>query len=116
MSRRSEARSVERSVRNRDLGYTINDQLAVLPRLKKANDIAKLFGYAGTSGIKVARFRGQLIPSHRLHFAAMRFEQLALELREMARATPRARKVTKIRPELYADLGLVLGDAEAKPR
>ena len=41
---------------------------------------------------------------------------MAIAVREMARATPVGERVTKIRPELYADLGLVLGDEEAKPR
>jgi hypothetical protein len=78
--------------------------------------IAALCGYASGSSLTTLRWRGRLIPPHRLHFAGARLEAMAIAIREMARATPVRRRVTKIRPELIADLGLVLGDAEAKPR
>ena len=78
--------------------------------------MVKLTGYASNSSLTTLRWRGKLIPPHRLHYAAARLEALAVELRELARRTPVRRRITRIKPELYADLGLVLGDEEAKPR
>ena len=78
--------------------------------------IAALCGYASGSSLTTLRWRGKLIPPHRLQFAGQQLEAMAIAVREMARATPAGKRVTKIRPELYEDLGLVLSDEEAKPR
>ena len=94
--------------------FTLQDQIAIMRPLG-IEHIAALCGYASGSSLTTLRWRGRLIPPHRLHFAGARLEAMAIAIREMARATPRKR-VTKIRPELYADLGLVLSDEEAKPR
>ena len=91
---------------------TIDDQ--ILPA-RGLRSIPRLFGYESETALTTLRTRGRLIPAHRLDYASRRLEAVALALREIARATPRKR-VTKIRPELYADLGLVLSDEEAKPR
>ena len=95
--------------------FTLQDQIAIMRPLG-IEHIAALCGYASGSSLTTLRWRGRLIPPHRLHFAGARLEAMAIAIREMARATPVRRRVTKIRPELIADLGLVLGDAEAKPR
>jgi hypothetical protein len=89
---------------------TVDDQ--ILP-LRALSGMPQLLGYEGTAAIAVLRVRGRLIPAHRLHYASRRLEAIALALREIARATPKGR-VTKIRGEMYSDLGLVLGDSEAK--
>jgi hypothetical protein len=51
--------------------------------------------------------------AQRLELAARVFEHVASQLRAMARgAQPGRKKLTIARPDLFADLGLVLGDQE----
>jgi hypothetical protein len=85
---------------------TIDDQLTALAGLG-TKAIAFLTGYSCGGSIDTLRWRRKLVPSHRLQFAGQQLEAMAIAVREMARATPVRRRVTKIRPELYADLGLI---------
>ena len=94
---------------------TVDDQLALFSPLMNRDGMVKLTAYASNSSLTTLRWRGKLIPPHRLHYAAARLEALAVELRELARRTPVRRRITRIKPELYADLGLVLGDEESRP-
>jgi hypothetical protein len=93
----------------------IDRQLAVFAPLRMET-IASLLGYRTSSTIRALRCRGSTIPAERLHFAARRLEALAARARELALVAPVHDPRRIIAPELYADLGLVLSDEEAKPR
>ena len=98
-----------------DGSLPIDCQLAVFapPRMET---IASLLGYRTSSTIRALRCRGSTIPAERLHVAARRLEALAASARELALVAPVHDPRRIIAPELYADLGLVLSDEEAKPR
>ena len=98
-----------------DPAFTARDQLAAMSPLS-LKVIAQLTGYSCGEAIATLIRRRKLIPRHRLNFAGQQLEAMAIAVREMARATPKRRRVMRIRPELYEDLGLVLADEEAKPR
>ena len=98
-----------------DGSLTIDHQLAVFAPLRMET-IASLLGYRTSSTIRALRCRGSTIPAERLHFAARRLEALAARARQLALVAPVHDPRRIIAPELYADLGLVLSDEEAKPR
>jgi hypothetical protein len=91
-------------------GFTIEDQIAMLPKLRTRSEIARVFGYASFESLKTRRRRGKLIPSQRLLYASRLFEDLAVQLRSMANVVPSSRK-RFIPPDQIAELGLLMGDA-----